>query len=91
MSWLERLRLGPRQIRVEPVAYAHCERLASIHAGAFARPWGTGDFESFLSDPAIRIDGLFLGRDTEPAGFVVSRRVADEAEILSVALARSAR
>ena len=91
MRWLDRLRPGRSLVRVAPALSLHCDRLASIHASAFARPWDADEFEAFLTDRAIRIDGLFLGRDGLPSGFVVSRAVADEAEILSLALARSAR
>jgi ribosomal-protein-alanine N-acetyltransferase len=91
VTWIERLGLARRPSRVGRVSLAHCEQLASIHAGAFARPWGPDEFESFLTDSSIRLDGLFLGSDRQPSGFVVSRLVLDEAEILSLALARSAR
>lgn len=92
MSLLDLLGLGrPATARVEPARPDHAERLAAIHAGAFARPWDAGDFESFLIDRSVRVDALFVGRDPEPDGFVVSRQAADEAEILSLALARSAR
>ncbi len=69
----------------------HVDRMASIHAGAFARPWGPDEFEGFLADRAVRADGLFLGRDRQPSGFALSRVTLDEAEILSVALARPVR
>jgi [ribosomal protein S18]-alanine N-acetyltransferase len=36
-------------------------------------------------------DGLFLGADEAPAGFVLSRVVLDEAEILTVTIAPEAR
>ena len=36
-------------------------------------------------------DGLFLGRATKPSGFVLSRIVLDEAEIITVAIAPEAR
>jgi ribosomal-protein-alanine N-acetyltransferase len=91
VSWLDRFRAGHGQARVGPVSVDHAPRLAEIHAGAFARPWSTEDFERFLLDRAIRADGLFLGRERDPAGFAVSRTVLDEAEVLSVALARPAR
>lgn len=74
-----------------PATLDHVERLAELHAGAFARPWGPPEFESFLIDPAVRVDGLFLGRARQPSGFVVSRAVLDEAEILSVAVGRPVR
>ena len=92
MSLLDLLGLGrPPDGRVGPARPDHAERLAAIHAGAFARPWGPEDFESFLVDRSVRVDALFVGRDPDPDGFVVSRQAADEAEILSLALARSAR
>lgn len=91
MSLIDRLGLGRPAARVAAVGHDHSDRLADIHAGAFARPWTAEDFEAFLADASVRVDGLFLGRDTQPLGFVVSRSAADEAEILSLALARSAR
>ena len=91
MSWLARLGVGSVATRIAPVTQAHVERLAAIHAGAFARPWGADDFAGYLTENAVRIDGLFVGRERQPSGFVVSRSVLDEAEILSVALARAVR
>lgn len=91
MNLLDRLGLSRAAARIGPASHAHAERLASIHAGAFARPWTAEEFEGFLTDRAVRIDGLFLGRDRQPSGFVVSRSALDEAEILSLALARAAR
>lgn len=106
MSWLERsglarlglprlglprLRLTRRPVRIAPASFDHAERLAAIHADAFARPWGADEFEAFLADRTIRIDCLFIGRDPIPEGFVVSRAAVDEAEILSLALARAVR
>ena len=80
-----------RTPRVAVPAADESERLAAIHASAFARPWSAAEFEGFLADPAVRLDALYLGRSRVPAGFSVSRTVLDEAEILSVALAREAR
>jgi ribosomal-protein-alanine N-acetyltransferase len=91
VSLLDRLGLSRAAARIGRVGPQHTHRLAEIHASAFARPWEAGEFDTFLLDPAVRIDGLFLGRDRQPAGFVLSRTALDEAEILSVALARSAR
>lgn len=90
MNWLSRL-LAPVPTRVAPVTREHADRLAEIHAAAFARPWAADEFDAMLLDRAVRVDGLFCGRSRLPDGFVVSRLVGDEAEILSVALAKSAR
>jgi ribosomal-protein-alanine N-acetyltransferase len=87
-----RERLGARSApRIADLSIDHSERLAEIHATAFAKPWSAPEFECFLTDAAVRLDGLFLGRAAQPSGFVVTRCVFDEAEILSVALAREAR
>jgi ribosomal-protein-alanine N-acetyltransferase len=86
-----RERLGSPAPRVTSLSCEHAERLAEIHATAFAKPWSALEFEAFLIDAAIRLDGLFIGRDAQPSGFVVARCVLDEAEILSVALSPEAR
>ena len=91
MRWLRRLVAVNDHPRIAAVSLDHAGRLSDIHTGAFARPWGMEDFEAFLIDSAVQLDGLFLGRSRQPSGFVVSRIVLDEAEILSVALARSVR
>ena len=91
MSWRAWLRRAPAVVRIAPLDSRHAARLAAIHASAFARPWTAHDFEGFLAERPVRADGLFLGRATQPSGFVLSRRAADEAEILSVAVAREAR
>lgn len=91
MRWNAWFRRSPALVRVAPLEIRHTARLSAIHASAFARPWTEHDFEAFLAERAVRADGIFLDRDTQPSGFILSRRAADEAEILSVALAREAR
>lgn len=93
MTWFRVLsfRLPIRRVRVALLSPDHARRLSDIHGSAFARPWGIDEFEAFLTERDIVAQGLFLGRAREPDGFVISRRVLDEAEILSVALARGAR
>jgi [ribosomal protein S18]-alanine N-acetyltransferase len=74
-----------------PLDTDHAARLADIHHASFVRPWDVVEFERLLADRAVIADGLFLGRDTAPAGYVLSRIVVDEAEILTVAIAPEAR
>jgi [ribosomal protein S18]-alanine N-acetyltransferase len=90
MSILDRF-IHPPAPRVEPVGTEAAARLAAIHASAFARPWSTLDFERLLGERGVMADGLFLGRAAKPAGFVLSRVVLDEAEIITVAVAADAR
>ena len=82
-DWLGRPAPVPH---IAPLGTHHAEVLAEIHAGAFARPWSVVEFERMLADNQVTADGLFIARKAEPAGFVLSRRIGDEAEILSVAI-----
>lgn len=86
-DWTNWLSTPSSQVHVEALEGRHAACLAEIHAGAFARPWSTFDFEQMLSERTVMGDGLFLGRKPEPCGFVLSRRAAGEAEILTIALA----
>lgn len=90
MSVLDRF-IHPPAPRVEAVGTEAAARLAAIHASAFARAWSTLDFERLMAERGVVADGLFLGRATKPAGFVLSRIVLDEAEIVTVAIASEAR
>jgi [ribosomal protein S18]-alanine N-acetyltransferase len=91
MSFMDWLFHRDAAARIGRLATGHAGRLAEIHAEAFTRPWDAVEFERSLAEKSIHADGLFLGRSGEPAGFIISRRAADEAEILSVALAPKAR
>lgn len=75
-----------RELRVEALrGAAHAAAFATLHAGAFARPWGRGEFSALLDQPTTRAHGLFLG--AEITGFAVSQLVTDEAELLTVTVA----
>lgn len=63
--------------------------LARLHATAFARPWATHEFERLLCERSTEAHGLW--RQGALQGFVLSRKVADEAEILTMVLAPAAR
>jgi ribosomal-protein-alanine N-acetyltransferase len=58
---------------------------ARLHAASFQRGWSEDELERLLLDPRVVAHRAMLGR--ELAGFIVSRMAADEAEILSVAVA----
>ena len=61
--------------------------LAALHAASFSRGWSEHEFEQLLTDRNVLADRAASGRVT--VGFILSRRAADEAEILSVAVART--
>jgi [ribosomal protein S18]-alanine N-acetyltransferase len=77
--------------RAEPMlAPAHprdAAALAALHATSFNRGWSEQEFEQLLTDRNVTADRAVSRRTS--VGFIVSRRAADEAEILSVAVARA--
>jgi ribosomal-protein-alanine N-acetyltransferase len=81
----------PALPRIEPVGSEAAARLAAIHGASFSRAWSTLEFERLLSERGVVADGLFLGSTAKASGFVMSRIVLDEAEILTVAIAPEAR
>jgi [ribosomal protein S18]-alanine N-acetyltransferase len=65
--------------------------LAALHGRAFAHGWSDSEFERLLADKAVVAHVARVGSSKMPAGFMLSRRAADEAEILTVAVAPAAR
>lgn len=60
------------------------ERLAALHASAFAAPWDANAIAALLAQ-----QGVFAVE--RPDGFILMRVVADEAEVLTLAVRPSAR
>jgi ribosomal-protein-alanine N-acetyltransferase len=77
--------------RAEPVLAPADPRdapaLAALHAASFNRGWSEQEFEQLLTDRNVMADRAASGRTR--VGFILSRRAADEAEILSVAVAQA--
>jgi ribosomal-protein-alanine N-acetyltransferase len=70
---------------VEPASLRDAPHLARLHRASFHRGWGTDEFEQILIERNTLAHRLRLGGSI--IGFIVSRTAADEAEILSVAVA----
>ena len=70
---------------VEPANLRDAQRLSQLHRASFHRGWGADEFEQILIERNALAHRLRLGGST--IGFIVSRTAADEAEILSVAVA----
>jgi [ribosomal protein S18]-alanine N-acetyltransferase len=75
---------SPNIRRIGPEASRDC---ANIHAQCFARRWSPVEFESLLGDRNVIADAAIESRSRRMAGFVLSRSAADEAEILTIAVA----
>jgi len=88
MAWLSEL-WGGGQALVEPASLRDAADLAHIHGASFHRGWGEGEFERMLMERNTLVHRLRMGRKI--IGFSVSRMAADEAEILSIAVARTHR
>jgi [ribosomal protein S18]-alanine N-acetyltransferase len=63
--------------------------IAALHAASFRRGWNEQEVEGLLSDRHVLTHRAMSG--TRLAGFIMSRLVEDEAEILSVAVAERER
>jgi len=59
-------------------------RLAALHAVAFDAPWDAAAFDSLLGQGGVHLTET-------PDGFILMRTVADEAEILTLAVRPEAR
>lgn len=80
---------APATTSVEPASMRDAARLSQLHRTSFHRGWGQGEFETMLAERNTFTQRLMLGRT--PIGFIISRMAADEAEILSVAVAAAHR
>jgi ribosomal-protein-alanine N-acetyltransferase len=88
MAWLSELWSGGTAA-IEPATLRDAPALAQLHGASFHRGWGEGEFESMLTERNTLVHRLRMGRKV--IGFAVSRLAADEAEILSIAVAGSHR
>jgi ribosomal-protein-alanine N-acetyltransferase len=87
-GWLSRL-FAPATTSIEPASMRDAAKLSQLHRASFHRGWGQGEFETMLAERNTFTQRLMLGRTL--IGFIISRLAADEAEILSVAVAASHR
>lgn len=62
---------------------------AALHPTGFAHGWSLADFEGLLSDPTCSGDAIFCREKL--AGFILSRKALDEAEVLTVLVAPNQR
>src|ERR1700748_1826077 len=88
IKWLAGLWSGGTAV-IDPATLRDAPALAQLHGASFHRGWGEGEFESMLSERNTLVHRLRMRRKV--IGFAVSRMAADEAEILSIAVAASHR
>lgn len=76
----------PRPPHLRDAAATDAPHLAAIHARAFARGWGTDEFERLLTERHVRAHVACEGPRRPPAGFILSHVVPPEAEVLTIAV-----
>lgn len=79
---------SPSIRRIGPEWSDDCAR---VHAQCFGRRWNSTEFESLLGDPQVVANAAIDAKTRAMSGFVLSRRAADEAEILTLAVAPASR
>jgi [ribosomal protein S18]-alanine N-acetyltransferase len=84
-AWVCRLLFGDSTFPVLPAGTGDAERLAVLHGASFRRGWSAEEFEGLLIQRNVVADRAMSG--ARLAGFVISRIAADQAEILSIAVA----
>ena len=63
--------------------------ISALHGASFRRGWNEQEVETLLTDRHVLAHRAMTG--SKMAGFIMSRLVEDEAEILTVAVARESR
>jgi ribosomal-protein-alanine N-acetyltransferase len=84
LAWLSGL-FSNSTFPVMPAGTGDAVRLAALHGATFHRGWSAEEFERLLIERNVVADRAMAG--ARLAGFVISRLAADQAEILSVAVA----
>lgn len=82
-----------REFIIEPLDDDDATALSDIHHEDFVRPWSAEEFSALMEQNTVfGFAAREIGnRATGPAGFVLARHAAGEAEILTVAVRRSHR
>ncbi len=84
MIWLHRL-FARGEPALSEATGRDAASIAALHAASFRRGWSDDEVERLLIDRRVICHRATAGRRL--AGFIMSRLVEDEAEILSVAVA----
>ena len=66
----------------------HAAVLAALHASSFAAPWRAEEFDALLRQPGV---AAWIWNGEAPEGFIMVRAAADEAEVLTLAVAPTER
>lgn len=79
----------PGNWTIRPLGAADAPALAALHVDGFDEPWSVETFAELLALPGAF--GHLAVAQSAPAGFALARVAADEAEILTLSVARGQR
>lgn len=78
-------------IVIEPLTSDFSEACSRIHRDCFAHPWSSQDLEAMIASSAFVADGAIDSSSRKLLGFILTRCIGDEAEVMSVAVLSSSR
>ena len=78
-------------IVIEPLSCDFSDACSSIHHDCFAHPWSSHDLEAMIASSAFVADGAINASSRKLLGFILTRCVRDEAEVMTVAVLSSSR
>ncbi|WP_131195343.1 GNAT family N-acetyltransferase [Lichenihabitans psoromatis] len=76
---------------VTPLNVGHAADCADLHGASFPHGWSSFDFERLIAASSSFGDVAYDGQSGKLLGFVLSRGAAGDAEILTIAVAATAR
>jgi ribosomal-protein-alanine N-acetyltransferase len=71
---------------LRPLQSDHADQCAALHAACFAHSWSAQEFETLLASAAVSGEAAVDPASDDLRGFILTRRAADEAEILTIAV-----
>jgi ribosomal-protein-alanine N-acetyltransferase len=72
------------EIRIDRATLLDAPLLAALHADCFARAWNTAEMAQFIgSAEALCLIASNDAMESAPGGFLIARKAADEAELLT--------
>jgi len=79
--------MAPAGLHIEPASIADAEAVTKLHAQGFYRGWPREEFAALLADRARTPAYVACDSRHRVAGFAMLRLAADEAELVTIAVA----
>ncbi len=80
--------LDPKYVSLLWAGPEQAADVAALHAQLFDPPWSEDSIRTLLDHPASTAFLAVIGNPKVPVGFVLAQLAADEAEILSIGVAK---